>query len=291
MILFLLLLFNWCILFYVIHLGQMLFGSSDPLSQWWLGLMAFWILLGLLFIFDSPLGQWVLRLLSGARRLIASEAEKLNPAIEQVQESIQETHGFIPLRLHVMVIDDPIPNAFAIGKNTLVVSRALVETARPDELRGVIAHELGHLQAGDSRRLGMALGVSCVALTAAGLASLILIVTTVINQLMAKTEGGIVVVVGAIIITVVSIFFLLFVRLGNGVMRMAMLFAGRRQEYRADRFAVTAGFGNGLLSFLHQLKNFEWGKQKSFIGKLYETHPPIMLRIGEIEKMMRGEGV
>lgn len=71
---------------------------------------------------------------------------------------------------------------------------------------------------------------------------------------------------------------------GNGVLRLAMLCVGRKQQYKADQFAVKAAFGTGLLSFLEKVKDFEWKSKKSFLQKLYYTHPPVMLRIGEIEK-------
>ena len=46
----------------------------------------------------------------------------------------------------------PIANAFAFGRETptLVLQTGLVELLTPDELRAVIAHELGHIQCGHS---------------------------------------------------------------------------------------------------------------------------------------------
>ena len=81
-----------------------------------------------------------------------------------------------------------------------------------------------------------------------------------------------------------SAFFLLFVWLGNGILKLTMLFVGRKQEYRADQLALKAGFSAGLLSFLEKVKNFEWSSKKGLLAKLYATHPPVMLRIGEVEK-------
>ena len=47
-------------------------------------------------------------------------------------------------KINVRIMYNPEPNAFAIGMNTLCVSSGLLEM--PDDLiKGVIAHEIGHL--------------------------------------------------------------------------------------------------------------------------------------------------
>lgn len=279
-----LLLFNGVVLFYVAMTGVGFFKPVTPFDVFICGAVAFVVVCGLAFLFHSPFGQWFLRLTSGARKTIGREEQLLNPMIERVQVAVQATHGFAPLNLHVMVTDDPTPDAFAIGKNTLVLSRALYETANEDELAAVIAHELGHLHAGDSNKLGIALGVSVVTLTVAFLAGLAVSFASLVSKLSPKDEAGIFFQVFSWIVMIVSAFFLLFVWLGNGILKLAMLFVGRKQEYRADQFAVKAGFGAGLLSFLEKVKNLEWSPKQSLIAKLYATHPPVMLRVGEVEK-------
>jgi len=286
MMLLLLMVFNGFILFYATVVGASFL--KQPLTNFDLfacGTIAFFVVCGLAFLFHSPLGQWFLRFSSGARKMIERESQQLNPLIEQVQAAVQIKHGLAPLKLQVMVTDDPMPDAFAIGKNTMVVSRALYETATPDELAAVIAHELGHLHHGDSNKLGIALGVSTVTLVISFLASMVVTLASFVSKVSPKNEGGIFFHILSFIAMVFSAFFLLFVWLGNGILKLAMLFVGRKQEYRADQFAVHAGFGAGLLSFLEKVKNFEWASKQSFMAKLYATHPPVMLRIGELEKL------
>ena len=41
-------------------------------------------------------------------------------------------------------------NAFAIGRNTIAVTMGAIETFSSDELKGIIAHEFGHLSNGDT---------------------------------------------------------------------------------------------------------------------------------------------
>ena len=55
----------------------------------------------------------------------------------------------------VLITPDEIPNAFAVGRSpkhaSLVVSQGLIEDLTPNELRGVIAHEIGHIRSYDIR--------------------------------------------------------------------------------------------------------------------------------------------
>ncbi len=285
-----LLLFNGLVLYFVEVLMAGFFVRLDNTGLILCGLLDFAIVTGLAFLFYSPLGQWYLRFLSGARRAIDREVRLLQPVITQVQAAIQTRQGLQPLAVHLLVTDDPTPDAFAIGRNTLVVSRALYETANEQELAGVIAHELAHLHQGDSNQLGIALGVSFVTLTLAWLAGIVVAFLQGLSSALGGDKEGIGVFVSlfSLFFLVFAGFFLLFVWMGNGLLNLALLFIGRKQEYRADAFAVQAGFGAGLLSYLEKVKDLEWMSKSTLINKLYATHPPIMLRIGEIEKNNNG---
>lgn len=50
---------------------------------------------------------------------------------------------------HIFLIPQDSPNAFATGRNpenaVVAITRGIVNTLNPDELRGVLAHELGHI--------------------------------------------------------------------------------------------------------------------------------------------------
>jgi heat shock protein HtpX len=252
-------------------------------------MVSFAIVVGLAFLFNSTLGQWFLRVLSGARKTIPREDEKLNPIIEQVQKAVEARHGLKHLDVRVMVVDNPIPNAFAVGKHTLIVSRAMYETSTDEQLAGVIAHEFGHLHHGDSQKLGIALGVSVVSMTVAVVASAIATVIEAFSRICgaSKSEAGAFMAIFGFIFSFLALFFMAFVYAGDGLLKLAMLFVGRKQEYRADQFAIQAGFGAGLLSFLDKIKDMQFDSPKNLFSRLYATHPQTMLRIGEVEKTLQ----
>jgi Zn-dependent protease with chaperone function len=83
----------------------------------------------------------------------------------------------------------------------------------------------------------------------------------------------------------------LFVKIFDSGFYFASLFSSRRQEYRADLFAVNAGYGTGLLSYLGKIKGMEFKGKKTLLGRLYATHPDTMLRIDRIDKALAGDAL
>jgi predicted Zn-dependent protease len=148
--------------------------------------------------------------------------------------------GLDPGSVHVVLLNDPEINAFvATGQTVYVQSGLLLATDNVNQLQGVVAHELGHVAAGDAIRSGEGAGSA----TGISIATLIL--------------GAIAVAAGA------------------GEAGMGVMMAGQRaalgkflaftrgQEATADAFAAEtlheAGIsGKGMLDFFGKLQNQEY---------------------------------
>lgn len=121
----------------------------------------------LLYLYGLPIAVRVVqpfvphsvKIVAGNQILNALDTIMLNPSsltgdkqreIESVTHSLT-AHAALPDELHVVVRrfgkgkKEDIPNAFAILPRTILVTDALVEDLTPDELEGVLAHEIGHL--------------------------------------------------------------------------------------------------------------------------------------------------
>jgi hypothetical protein len=116
---------------------------------------------------------------------------------------------------------------------------------------------MSHLHNGDSARVGIALGVSVITLVISTIAALIANIIATISNIFGQNKevGAFAELIGFSFVLFMWIF-LIFVKCGNWVVDLAMLLQGRRQEYKADKFAIKAGFGDGLLSFLEKQKIF-----------------------------------
>jgi predicted Zn-dependent protease len=91
-----------------------------------------------------------------------------NPAAERYAEGLLrplvEALGPTPFAFQLMVVDDPVVNAFALPGGYIVVNSGLLSKADSgEEVAGVLAHELSHVtERHSTRRLAGRLGVSAV---------------------------------------------------------------------------------------------------------------------------------
>ena len=79
-----------------------------------------------------------------ARELAPADAPGLHAMVEELARN-----GGIP-KPRVMLIPQEAPNAFATGRDpehgVVAVTQGLMRLLSPEELRGVLAHELGHIR-------------------------------------------------------------------------------------------------------------------------------------------------
>jgi len=82
-----------------------------------------------------------------------------SPQLFNVVEEMKIAAG-LPFMPRIYLIDDPAPNAFAIGnkpeKSVVAVTTGLLHRLNRDELQGVIAHEIGHVRNRDVQFMTLA---------------------------------------------------------------------------------------------------------------------------------------
>ncbi len=119
----------------ILFLGQMLGGSTGLVIAF-----AFALLMNLGSYWYSD--KIVLKMYK-ARELSPSEAPMLHRMVEELAERAN-----IP-KPRICIIPDESPNAFATGRNpqnaVVAVTEGIVRLLSPEELRGVVAHELAHI--------------------------------------------------------------------------------------------------------------------------------------------------
>ncbi len=75
-------------------------------------------------------------------------SETDNPQLHKMVAELAEKDGLPMPSLYI--VDTPVPNAFATGRSpkkaVVAVTTGIKEILSPDELRAVIAHELGHIK-------------------------------------------------------------------------------------------------------------------------------------------------
>lgn len=113
---------------------------------------------------DQRLGQWSLAYLKAEESLQPSRlAPELARVTEAVLARVAPAHPRVPIRLHIAYAPGIDINALALPDGTIVVTDQLIwsllstpDTMNADEqlaLAGILAHEIGHLEARDGVRV------------------------------------------------------------------------------------------------------------------------------------------
>jgi|SRR5581483_7932224 len=220
--------------------------------------------------------------LAGARETNRSE----NPELWNVVENLSITAG-LPMP-KVYIINDPVPNAFATGRNkehaVVAATTGLLQILNRTELEGVIAHELSHI--GNRDML-----VSTVAVVLAGFVSML---SNIFLRSMwfsggrdRRDDNGLIMILG-IIFAILSPIFAMLIQLA----------ISRKREYLADSSgALLTRYPEGLASALEKISAYSgpmkhantatahlyisnpFGKKQNWLSRLFDTHPPIADRI------------
>ena len=202
----------------------------------------------------------------------------------------------------VYVINEPVPNAFATGRNkdhaVVAVTTGLLQLLDKTELEGVVAHELAHI--GNRDILLQTIVVTLVGLITL-LADLFLRMTFWGGGRSNDRGGGqmqmVLMIVGLVLMILSPI-----------IATMIQLTISRKREYLADSTgALLTRYPEGLASALEKIASFDGkmknanhatahlyisdpyganlsskGKKKGRISKMFATHPPIEERVAKL---------
>jgi heat shock protein HtpX len=213
----------------------------------------------------------------------------------------------------VYIVEDQAPNAFATGRNpehaAVAVTTGLLQTMNRDELEGVLAHELSHIQNRDTL-------VMTIAVTLVGV--VVLLGDFFMRSMWlgggrrgSDREGGgpaaIFAIVGLVLLILAPIF-----------AQMLQFAISRRREFLADTDAVfLTRHPEGMIGALEKLKGDDavvrtasratahlWiespiqtnaqegrkhtNKSGAWLNRLFQTHPPLDDRIEALQSLTPG---
>jgi heat shock protein HtpX len=250
-------------------------------------------------------GDQIILSLMGAKEVKEEHDKRLHNIVDEMV--IASGLGKKPT---IYVIDDHRPNAFAVGRGqnnaSVAVTTGLLEIMNRDELQGVIAHEIAHIQNED---------VLLMTMMANTIGTIVLLseITVRVMRFSGSSrrsnskDGG-----GAIVLIFVVVGLLLMV-LSPIIARLIYFAASRNREYLADACAALyTRYPSGLASALAKIHSFSHGntqvmskessvedeeqkinqmvapmfivnplqrETKNFKGSPFDSHPPLGARI------------
>jgi heat shock protein HtpX len=229
--------------------------------------------------------------ISGAHEIQKSD----DPRLYRIVENLSITNG-MPMP-KVYIINDDAPNAFATGRDpqhaVVAATTGLLAIMEDDELEGVMAHELGHVQNYDIRVSTIVFGL----VVAVGFIADILLRFSFFsggNRNNNNNSNPVVMVLGIVALVVSPIV--------AGVVQAAV---SRQREYLADATgAMTTRHPEALASALGKLATYGrpvrrqnssmahmWiadPNKPGLIDKLFSTHPPIAERVERLHQIGGG---
>lgn len=186
----------------------------------------------------------------------------------------------------VGIYDSPEVNAFATGpskRSSLVaVSSGLMRSMTREEIEGVLAHEVSHIQNGDMVTMTLIQGV-----VNAFSIFFSRVIANIVRQLVDERISGVVFFVSTIVFDIVFSFLGMFV----------VAWFSRQREFRADAGAAVLSTRHNMIAALQrlaankglvdesqpQLATMKINGGKGFMS-LISTHPPIEERIAALER-------
>ena len=206
--------------------------------------------------------------------------------VDTVRELAQEAGIGMP---EVAIFPSQAANAFATGWNRnaalVAVSAGLLQRFRPQEVRAVMAHEIGHVANGDMITLSLIQGVVNTFVM-----FLARIIGHTVDRVVFKTERGYG--IGYFVVTIVA-------ELVLGFLASAIVFwFSRWREYRADAAGAHLTTNGDMIAALQRLQAEQGMPQdlpgeltafgiseqlKQGLGGLFRSHPPLDDRIRALQ--------
>lgn len=251
------------------------------------GMLIFCALFGFGGAFVSLfLSKWMAKRGTGARVIETPQNRQEQWLVDTVAALAKKANIGMP---EVAIFPSRAPNAFATGWNRnaslVAVSQGMLERFSPNEVKAVMAHEIGHVANGDMVTLTLIQGVvnTFVMFFAR-------IIGSFVDRVIFKNEGG--PGFGFIIATI-------FAEIILGILAsIIVMWFSRQREFRADAAAAQlAGAGN-MIAALEHLRSEQGvpvelpGEMTAFginggirkgLAALLMTHPPLEERIAALK--------
>ncbi len=253
---------------------------------------------GVLFAVGFSFGMTMISYFKGDKIALWSAGAKPitkeeNAYLYRMVENLCITSGLPAPKIYI--IEDSAINALATGRNpetaTIAVTRGALEQLTNEELEGVLAHELSHVQNYDIRFMTLVV----VLVGAISMLSNIFFHTIRVSRRSGGRDKG----NAGVILMIIGIFFGILAPVVAEIIKLAI---SRRREYLADASgSLLTRYPEGLAKALEKIaaQNLPMIKADTatahlffanpFAGKkfasFFSTHPPIEDRIKKLREM------
>lgn len=228
----------------------------------------------------SPVGEWLISTIAGAREITRTDIKiKLIPLLEIVFSQSKEISPDMVNSIHLTIINEPVANAFAIGRKTICVTEGLLNLS-DKEIMAVFSHEIGHIVYKHSV-IQLLIGGGNVFIS--GCLLIIKLICWMITAIFTLFAVGTRKLGMGILITIIGSISSVMIWLWTKFCLLFLMWSMRQNEYVADEYAFKLGYGRILASILD--RQICSPPENSFFKALYSTHPRRDDRIARLQEL------
>ena len=244
----------------------------------------------------SPLGEFLLRLRHGCRRIERTDhRNRLDPLFREVESRARRVDPLLTQEIRYFISADATPNAFAMGRHTICITEGLL-TLPDEQIMATLAHEMGHLSHKDTDLL-LVVTVGNMLITAYLLflgfflsvlqffCRITAMIVSVFTRSRRRSNG----MNGSAFFVDVAFRFLRFILIGafswvwTRIGILLVMRTSRGNEYLADEFAYNTGLGRALCTLLDGIaSNYA---NASLFAALSRSHPSKHERISRLQRL------
>lgn len=248
-------------------------GGFSDVKGIFIGIIAYAISL---LIALSPIGEWVLRLQTGCKKIKRKEfVNRLEPLFNEVYAKAKKLNPSIPDDVQLFMSNDEEPNAFATGRKTICLTKGFLGYS-DDQIKATFAHELGHLAHKDTDLILM---ITIGNFIVTGIFIIYRVIINVIGIIAGAASEGI----GSIIYNIfIDLILFAAMWIWTKIGTMLVMHSSRQNEYLADEFAFNCGYGDSLAAVID---TFTGSSKKGLWANLASTHPDSDDRIAKLQEL------
>lgn len=218
-----------------------------------------------------PFSEKLARYISRFRRLERKrDKEKLYPLFAEVRGIALKSDRAIKSNTLLYLHNVSDINAYALGKRSVCITKGSMSFMNDEEIKGMFAHELGHL----SGRHSMALQL--VSIASFPFNMLVRFVHFLVDPLDRNEKS----IFNGILKLYKTLCLLPFT-----VLEYLIKANSRTNEYEADKYAFSLGYGEGLISALYKLSDMNNNESGGLFSWLSNSHPHLYARIERLERL------
>ena len=272
-------------IFVITGIVSLIFGGGT-LPFWQCLLIAIVLYSFSLLIALSPIGEWILRLQTGCRKI--KRVEQINfiePIFREVYEKAKKLDPSIPDDVQLYMNSDEEANAFATGRKTICITEGMLHMPEA-QIKATLGHEFGHLAHKDTDLI-LIVSVGNLIVTAFILGirlaiDLCHLIMAIVTAFIGGPEGVMAAIMNAIYHAMITAIVAGLTWVWTKIGVLLVMKASRANEYEADEFSFNLGYGNELCMLLD---SFGGSSAKGLFANLASSHPDKDDRIAKLQEL------